>query len=399
MDLSYILGFYMLAALFSYALLLMLSYRSTPLDAIKEDRNVSLIAPATDNDAAFIVAATKKFLALPLGQVIIVCDGSYQSFAALMNAFDLYDIPGTNVFESKDKRLMVIRKISAGSKGHAVNSSLDYVYFPYVFVVDADSVVSADTVNRCMTRIKQENADACGIPLRLVNGKGYWGFVQVGEFARAMTLRQGWANLGLLCNISGAAGLFRTSALQQVRYDDSTCAEDLHSTWSFHSRGYKVTYEETASIGHEAPSTYATCRSQRIRWHRGLHEALSLVPPRGEYAVLWTWLVIFEVLEVFIEVFGLCWLATHHVSSSGWWGLAGTLSFTISLTILSVLHRRKFDGLAGRQVLTVCLIAPLELAIFKPLNIWWRLLGSVAYFKGDRSWEAIPRALEAQSQS
>jgi hypothetical protein len=105
------------------------------------------------------------------------------------------------------------------------------------------------------------------------------------------------------------------------------------------------------------------------------------------------------VLEVFIEVFGLCWLATHHVSSSGWWGLAATLSFTILLTILSVLHRRKFDGLTGRQVLTVCLIAPLELAIFKPLNIWWRLLGSVAYFKGDRSWEAIPRALEAQSQS
>src|SRR5260370_11719470 len=138
---------------------------------------------------------------------------------------------------------MVIRKISAGSKGHAVNSSLDYVYFPYVFVVDADSVVSADTVNRCMTRIKQENADACGIPLRLVNGKGYWGFVQVGEFARAMTLRQGWANLGLLCNISGAAGLFRTSPLQQVWYRASTCAWVPHTTCHFLSGGIKVSYQ------------------------------------------------------------------------------------------------------------------------------------------------------------
>ena len=439
---------YMGAAVVSYAALMVLSFNADRKYSKTAGRRtleswvivngqtpaVTILAPAK-NEEKIISDSIKAFLSLPYPNIklVVVDDGSDdQTLAIMQEEYELvpkwWDSsrdefkhqPIINVWSSFiEPRLTVVQKhASRGSKGDANNAALEMINTPYTFVTDIDSVVEANAIETLVARMRETEADACGFPLRPLNGcivknqdikvllpKGYWELSQVVEYARAFQLRQGWDAMGMLNNISGGGGMFKTSALKAIGgYRPDTTAEDLASTFALHLAGFHIVNAPDVCVYTQVPDTFTSIRSQRKRWARGLLDIMwntrrMLNPKYGKFCLFAIWMWIFEVIEPIIETVGLA-MVTAKILVDGfqeweWITLTAGITITIAMSTISVLHREKLYGrLSKTDKQKIALLSFLEIFPFKiPLALLWRIRGMVEYLIGDRSWEALPRQI------
>lgn len=437
---------YMGAAVVSYAALMILSFSADRKYIKTEGKrahniwwmdhghapSVTILAPAK-NEEKIILDSIKAFLRLPYPnlKLMIVDDGSDdQTLAIIQREYQLVPKwwnnhlnrfkhkPIINMWSSSiEPRLTVVQKhASHGSKGDANNAGLEIIHSQYVFVSDIDSVVETNAIKVLVARMQEMNADACGFPLRPLNGcfvkdhdvevrlpKGYWGLSQVAEYARAFQLRQGWDAMGMLNNISGGGGIFRTDALKAIGgYRPDTTAEDLASTFALHLAGFKIVNAPDVCVYTQVPETFTSIRSQRKRWARGLLDIMwdtknMLHPRHGKFCLFALWMWIFEVIEPVIEVVGLA-IITAKILVDGfqrweWFTLTAGIVITVAMSVISILHREKlYKRLSKIDGYKVALLSFLEIFPFKiPLALLWRIRGMVEYIIGDRTWEALPR--------
>lgn len=321
--------------IFTYALVLLLSYIFIGLFSIGETREymhenqftdyrllassphaptVSILAPAY-NEGATIIENVRSLLSVYYSniEILIINDGSKDdSLQKLINAYDLEKIPFhvnyriatktvRGIYKSTNpvyKKLVVIDKENGG-KADALNVGINVSANDYIVCIDVDCILEQDAVLKMMKPFLEEGEEkiiASGGVVRIANSceirdgrlvkvhlpQNYWARLQSLEYIRAFILgRMAWARLNGLLLISGAFGAFdRHIVINAGGYNHNTVGEDMELVVRMRrymeerKLPYKVTYIPDPLCWTEAPTSSKILGRQRNRWIRGTIETM-----------------------------------------------------------------------------------------------------------------------------
>jgi cellulose synthase/poly-beta-1,6-N-acetylglucosamine synthase-like glycosyltransferase len=408
------------------------------------DMPISIVVPAY-NESVSIITSVRALLQLEYSQyeLVVVNDGSTDdTLEKLIDAFGLVPFPEAyraqvpcrkvhQVYRSpRYPMLRVVDKENGGKKADATNAGINACRYPLVCVVDADSVLQPDSLRRVIRPFLEDPTTiAVGGTVRIANGcvmrrgfiekvglpRNFLALVQVVEYLRAFLFgRMGWSPMNALLIISGAFGVFRRDVLIEVGgYNPDAVGEDMELVLRLHRRmrewrrPYRITFVPDPVCWTDAPETLKGLRSQRVRWHHGLVQALSLnrsliCNPRGG-AVSWLaipFYIVFELLGPVIEALGyllilIGWLGGWIEPSTALllFGLAITLGIMLSASAVMLEELSFHLYPRTRSILLLYLVAVLENLGYRQLTVFWRLQGLMHWlFRRKHRWETIGRS-------
>lgn len=400
------------------------------------------IVAAAYNEQATVVEAVRSLLNLeyPTYRIYIVNDGSKDATLERMTeAYDLEPIafvptasipskPVRGVYRSRSfPDLFLIDKENGGA-ADARNVGFNYARTPLVCVIDADSLLERDSLLR-IARPFLEDRDtiAAGGIIRVANGCVIQsGFVrqinmprnllarfQVLEYLRAfLSARVGWDALDANFLISGAFGVFRRSLLVEANgYDTSTIGEDMELTLRMQrteyeaGRRHRIEFIPDPVCWTEVPETLGQLGRQRDRWHRGLlqvftrHRDMVGQPRYGRLGMLaMPYLYFLELYGPIIE--GLGYIAFFVTVLAGAASLpyiaaflALAFAFGTALSVAAIALEELIFRRYGRftDLLRLIGLALVEGFGYRQLNTWWRIQGTINYFRGVNTWGEMKR--------
>jgi cellulose synthase/poly-beta-1,6-N-acetylglucosamine synthase-like glycosyltransferase len=397
---------------------------------------ITLVVPAY-NEQNGIVENIRSLLQLeyPDYQLIVVNDGSNDgTFKRLIDNFKLKRVAYTPYYEIKSKpinsvylsplhpNLLLIDKMNGG-KADSINAAINVSKNPLIAVIDADSILERD----CLLKIarpftENENVVSVGGTVRIANGckvnhgyieevglsKSWFARFQTVEYLRAFLFgRNGFDVLNGILIISGAFSCFKRDALIEVGgYLKESIGEDmeivvrLHKELRMKNKKTRVTFIPDPVCWTEAPETYKTLESQRIRWQKGTIDAIRLHSDmffNFKYgllgSVVFPYYLIFEVLGPFLEITGyvvfilslmldivpLNFAITFFAAAF----LYGVVLSTLSVCLEELTFKKYTNPKHMIQLMTAAL---LENFGYRQLTAWWRFKGFLEYFIGKRSW-------------
>jgi len=235
-----------------------------------EDQTPVSVVLAGYNEEQIIGRTLHSVLASkhPLAEVIMVNDGST-------------DRTGEKVREvaRRDSRVHLIEQENTGKPG-ALNAGLRKASSEIIVTLDADTLVTPETIGRLVRHIAADSTGRLGAVA---------GVVRVGNRKRNLLTR--WQSLeyltqigveraaqdgmGAISIVPGACAAWRKAAIQQVGgYTDVTLAEDCDLSLSLHRAGWRVTQDDEAIAFTEAPETVDALLDQRVRWTFGSLQAI-----------------------------------------------------------------------------------------------------------------------------
>ena len=405
---------------------------------------VSIIVPAF-NEEAVIIESVRSLLRSHYRafEVVVVNDGSTDATLELLKQeYDLQEdrrVPRARVDSKpviasyrslRDERLVVVDKENGGGKADANNAGLRYARYPLFLAVDADTLLDLDALPRLVRefQVRPETVAVGGI-VRIANGStveaGHVTEVrtpaqllvnlQIVEYLRAFLVgRTGWSRIGALLIISGAFGIFRRQeVIEAGGYDANSFAEDaelvvrLHRLCSERGRPYRIGFIADPVCWTQAPDSFRSLRSQRMRWQRGLLETLWLnrgMIGRRRYGAVGTfglpYFVAFEALGPIVEVSGYVAIALSLVF--GWlsptlaiafFGVAVALGMAFSFGALLVEERAFQRYRSWRCFGRLVLAAGIENLGYRQWYALIRVRASAAHLRGRRpEWEDMVRS-------
>jgi len=272
---------------------------------------VSILLPAYNEEAGVVASATSLLdLRYPRHEVIVVNDGSTDGTLEVMQeAFDLVPVrealrsripakPLHGAYVSSRHRNLWVLDKENGGKSDALNAGINASSYPYFCAVDADAILESDSLLQIVKPVIEDPDElvaAAGI-IRIANGativsgrlvdfrlpRNRLAVIQIVEYFRAFLIgRIGWDSFGALLVVSGAFGLFRRSAVEQVGgYIHGTVGEDielavrLHKHFLERREPYRIAFVPEPTCWTEAPEDFKTLATQRRRWERGLGQTL-----------------------------------------------------------------------------------------------------------------------------
>ncbi len=405
---------------------------------------VSLIVAAY-NEETVIADSVRSLLQIDYSEfeIIVVNDGSTDgTLDVLTREFDLIPFPEAFRIRIQHKpvraiyhsrmypEVRVIDKQNGGCKSDAINAGINAARYPLITPLDADTILQRDSIRLLVQPFLEDpHTVATGGIVRIANGcevnRGFLTRValprhpvalfQVIEYMRAFLFgRIGWSTLDALPLISGAFGLFhRESIIELGGYRRDTLGEDMelvlriHRKFRLEGRPYRITFVPDPVCWTEAPTDLRTLANQRIRWQRGLMEAMVMNrallfhPKSGVLGWLaMPFLLVFEGFGPIMEVGG--YLVVGLGFLFGAVSLAGFLAFTLvaiglglvlSLTSL-LLEQAAFNTYPRhRDILILLACALAENFGYRQLSAVWRIRGLWRWFrKADSAWGAMPRS-------
>ena len=403
---------------------------------------VSVVVPA-HNEALTIVETIRALLALEYEarEIVVVNDGSSDgTLAVLQRTFRLLPAPPAfdhplktaevrGVYRSIDEPdLVVIDKVSTGSKADASNAGINAASGTLVLIIDADTMLEPDALSRgVLPFLEDPDTVAAGGYVAIANGsrvegarvidagmpRSWLARFQIVEYMRSFLIfRLACASQNAVTMVSGAFGMFRRDALIEVGgFSHDAIGEDLDLTLRLQrhfraaQRPARIAFVPVPVCWTQAPEDLQSLKAQRCRWRRGLLQSLwrfrGLVGnPR--YGVVGTVMLpsttFFEGLGPLLEiagyvittlavVFGLLdW--THYRVLMATSILLGAAT-TLLAIFLSDLSARRY--LRGRDLAILCLAALLENLGYRQLNAWWGCVGTFQALTGKGGWGSMKR--------
>ncbi len=202
-------------------------------------------------------------------EIIAVVDGAVQNLNTYQAARD-----GEKRHRNRRNRTVrVLPKWQRGGRVSTLNAGLSAASGEIIINVDGDTSFDNDMAITMMEQFVDTNVLASGGALRVRNhNANLLTKMQSLEYMLSMQAgKTGMANWGVLNNISGAFGAFRTHLLRQVGGWDTHTAEDLDLTMRLKQYkrrypNYKLAFAPHA-IGHtDVPDTLKGLLLQRLRW-------------------------------------------------------------------------------------------------------------------------------------
>ena len=397
------------------------------------DLPISVIVPAY-NESSTIITATRAMLQLeyPDYEVLIVNDGSRDdTLEKLQREFQLQPFPEAyrqrvpckpvrGVYRSlRYPSLRVIDKENGGSKADALNAGINACRYPLFCAVDADSVLDLASLRRAVRPFLEDpDTVAAGGTVRIANGcrvrggfleqvglaDNFLAQVQVVEYLRAFLFgRMGWDYLNAVLIVSGAFGVFDKEAVVAVGgYRSDAIGEDmelilrLHRLMRERGRRYRITFVPDPICWTDAPEDLRTLRKQRVRWHHGLAQSLSL--HRGLFfrrhggAVSWLampFFYVFELLGPAVETAGYVFMLV--AALFGWidWSVTGLFfSLAVGLGVMLSTSALLLEEISfhvyprTRDLPRLYVVAIVENFGYRQLTVVWRLEGLLGWFRG-----------------
>lgn len=409
---------------------------------------VSVVVPAY-NEQATIVDSVRALLQMeyPEYEVIVVNDGSRDgTLALLQQEFDLALFPEAywrrlrvqivhGIYRSAaHPRLRVIDKVRGG-KADALNAGINTARYPLFWALDAGSILQRDSLRRAVQPFLDDPrtivsggavriANGCTVTDGLLTGvalpRGLLALVQIVETLRAFLFgRLGWSPLNAVLLVSGAFGVYRKEAVVAAggyRTDVAAAVTELvlrlHRLNRAAGTPYRVAFVPEPVCWKQAPESLPALGRQRMRWQRGLSEALSenlalLFHPRGG-APAWLafpFLTLFEWWGPALEVLGYALMsaacALGLISLQAFVAfMVVAVGFGILLSVGALLleeisfHVFRRPGQIGRLFLA----ALIENFGYRQLVAVWRLGGLLHWLLGGRNTGG-ERNRPAQSQA
>lgn len=403
---------------------------------------ITLILPAY-NEAAGIVESIRSLLALryPSFEIVVVNDGSTDdSLDRLRAAFDLVPVHRAlrssvateairATFVSRRHRNLWVLDKDNGGKADALNAGVNAALHPYVCAIDADALIEPAALLGVAAPILDdpERVVATGGIVRIANGctidhgrvvnvqlpSSRVAVLQVIEYFRAFLVgRVGWTSMNALLIISGAFGLFRRDAVEEVGgWWRDTVGEDVELVVRIHRRyhelglPYSISFIPDPVCWTEAPEDLRTLSRQRRRWHRGLGQTLwrhrdAIGRPRygalGRVAL--PYFLFFEFLGPVIELVGTpLTIIAFVLGDLSVLFLAAflTVAFLLGLVLTTAaLALEEFNfqrHSSSRDVLRMLAYAVLENFGYRQLNDIWRAIALVDLIRGKQGWGAQVR--------
>lgn len=400
--------------------------RGEPLRSVYRgyEPSVSIIMPAY-NEQEMILEALRTMLNqdYPALQIVIVNDGSKdRTLDVLKEAFDLvpFEIdprstldskPIRQVYRSRDQPDLVVVDKENGGKADALNAGINFARHDLVCMIDADTVFEPDCIRRTVELfMERPETIAAGGSIMPMNGSlrdergfvvqpglatNFWARIQTIEYVRAFLFgRLGWVPGNALLVISGAFGVFDRRAVVAVGgYRRDTVGEDMELTVRLHrwardqKRPYRIAFVPGITCWTEVPERGYVLQQQRIRWHQGLSECISI--HRGllfrHGALGWLAMpvqVFFEWLSPLVEVSGYVFAAValalgfiDHGAVVAFLTLSVGLGILLSVSslLLQELVLRAFPRF--RDVLVLCGYAVVENVGYRQVYAAWRIIG------------------------
>lgn len=403
--------------------------------------SISILAPAY-NEEATIAESVTALLALHYAnlEVVVVNDGSPDgTLEVLRQRFELVPVhtivwrridtrPVRGLYRSRTHPNLLVVDKENGGKADALNVGLNLATGSLVCVIDADTIVDSDALQRLARPfLSQQDVLAAGGTIRIANGSTVSGGriararaprtllagIQVVEYFRAFLFgRLGWNRLGGNLIISGAFGLFRRDAMIEAGgYTHDTVGEDMELVLKLRRRAYEarrrhaIVFVPDAVAWTEAPESLAVLGRQRDRWHRGLadvlwrHRRMFGNPRYGAVGlVCYPYFVFVELLAPVVELVGwfglglglltglldVSFAALFFLVAYGIGAVLGTYALLLEEWTFS-----RYTTFTDRMRLLGCLV--LESFGFRQLTVLWRLRGLVKFLRGRTDWGRMER--------
>lgn len=393
----------------------MLSSRTTP--------PVSIVIPAFNEEVGIVDSVrSMSLLKYPRFEIVIANDGSKDStLEQLVEAFGLEkvnipyrpDVPTAAIhglYRGRGAVDITVVDKENGGRADALNAGLNAARYPYVLCTDADVIFEGDALMKAMMRVVEdrERTVAVGGNIRPVNGSPVdLGHIvrskvprkliprmQVLEYVRTfLAARPAWSAMNALPLVSGAFGIWKRSvAIAVGGFTEGHMGEDMDMTLRFHRHHlsqkipYRIVYEPSAVVWTEVPETARVLRRQRIRWHRGLMQAVRDHGPiafNPRYGILgmvtWSAMVLFEYLAPIIEFIGwlvipAAWILGFLNAEAFGWLIAFAFGMGLLNSLIALLLDESygyFDSPADTSRLLV--MALIENFGFRQMTVWWRI--------------------------
>jgi len=405
---------------------------------------VSIIIPA-HNEEDWILDSLKAVLNLkyPEFEVIIVNDGSTDKTAQILASelklravdmphiprFDAGKIQGT--FKSDIyPNMAVISKAAGFKKAGAVNVGLEFAKYPYVCVVDGDTILEPDALLEVMAQVEKDPGSIIGIGsfFGLVNGfKVKNGVIleksfsfnpiianQNLEYMRSFMLeRAAWSKFNASPNVAGGFGIWRRDILLHLGgYATDFSSEDIEFTFRAQDyiiekkkEGYKILALPYCVGWTEGPSDIISLISQRNRWQRVINETIwkykhMILSPRYKTFAFLTlpYYLFYESLGVFIELASIILIVAGALARV--LDLKAFLAFVVlivlSQAVISLLSIFAFAR--GQKVLrTKDIIYFIFLSFAEYFWYHWilliaKILGTIDFLRGFRGYDQYQRS-------
>lgn len=234
-------------------------------------------------------------------QVIVINDGSTDHTAELVREQ-----------QAEHSWLQMIDFPHNHGKAHALNAGLKLAAHNLVITVDADSWLFKHALTHIVERYAQDpvHTRAVAGAVKVRNSRDNWltrmqefdYFHGIASIKRVQSLYQA------TMVAQGAFSLYDREALIEVGGWPPCVGEDIVLTWALIKRGYRIGYCEDALLFTKVPTTLGRFFRQRLRWARGLIEALKhhptiLLRPRLSLTFVY-WNLLFPFLDfVFTAAF------------------------------------------------------------------------------------------------
>ncbi|MEM2103789.1 MAG: glycosyltransferase [Candidatus Bathyarchaeia archaeon] len=223
---------------------------------------VSVIVPAR-NEEQYIGNTLASLLedTYPDKEIIVVDDGSSDKTYIKALMF------------TEDSRVKILRrKEPSGAKARAVNYGLLYATGEIVIVVDGDTIVERQAINRLIApMINNPEIIAAAGNIRVVNRINLLTRLQAYEYLISMEMGRRWqAMLSGLLVIPGAFGAVRRSVLESLgRMHTDTITEDFDLTVMLQKVKKKIAFSPMAVAWTYVPENLREWTRQRRRWASG----------------------------------------------------------------------------------------------------------------------------------
>lgn len=468
---GYTVFFYSLALIASYVILLYLAYRYTTKykrwsnDYIKHmvksnpyKPGISIVTGAYRGEKD-IVANVNSFLAIDYPDLeICVVHNDKQSekekyrekgeevpaMKELIENFRLVEVPYNyvqNIYSthSYDRlfrseiypNLIVLDKVSGGTKADAINAGLNVISKPYFINTDIDCKLSKDAALQCIFPVLQDKSViAVSGTMHMSNGfiprknakpgdlgikMATWepsGLFQDLEYKRSFYVgKMGWSQINAMNNVSGGYGLFSTEVVRAAGgYNAASYAEDMDMVTRMaaycceQNRDYRIVQIPHGCCFTKGFTNMPSMMNQRQRWGRGLiqlmheHRRLLLNPKYKRLGMVSFFnTFIFEFLAPIIEGFGMLTLVylflRHAINADTFWLVFFTIYFFSQMLNMFVITFTYAQGDAYDSkwnYLKLIVASLLEPIIYHPFVTFFSLKGYWVYLIGKKGqWVAI----------
>ena len=236
---------------------------------------------------------------------------------------------------------------------------------------------------------------------------------QVVEYLRAfLGGRVAMSAANALLIVSGAFGVFRRSVVIEAGgFRTDTIGEDMEVVVRLHrlqrqrERPYRIVFQPDPVCWTEVPESTAILANQRNRWQRGTlqvltaHAAMMGSPRHGVVGLFaLPYFAIFEAASPVVE--GLGYVVNAVGLAAGLVDVLFAQLFFLTaiaygalISVISVLLEevsfRRYPRV--RDLLLLAAIGVIENFGYRQLTTWWRLQGTVDFFRGRQGWGRMVR--------